>query len=86
MTGTDMVFLRQEADSNVGQVVTAWPGDWPPPEQLFTVVLPDEQQMMLPAGARILRWERFSASEIPEPAGPDEHWFRGAQYVPASST
>lgn len=86
MTGTDMVFMRQQADSDVGQVAAQWPGEWPPPDYLTTIGAPDGGLMVVPEGAQLTRWELVSASEIDEPARPDEHWFRGAQYVPVSAT
>jgi len=88
---TDRIIFEYPDGRKAG---APWPGSWPPPEKILVRRLADQGRMLildLPTfpdlpmesmqhamGAEL--WVRQSASEILEPAGEDEHWFRGALY------
>lgn len=88
---TDRLVFEDEA----GRRSAGWPGLWPPPERLYLVGQDARQAVLDPldcteAALAVLQAQgrlfvRRSASEIPEPAPEDEHWFRGALYTPETS-
>ena len=94
MAGTDRLIFRQHCDSGVGQLLFPWEGaEWPPPERLVLTTLPTGESALMLDDAEVVEhlnkqgwptkyYRRHHASEIPEPAGPDEYWFRGAEYLP----
>ena len=76
--------------------MAGWTGPWPPPEQLtmmigssgYTIVVAEDADPEVIAAARQLgtitetRYRLRNCSAIPEPAKPEDSWFRGAEYVP----
>jgi hypothetical protein len=94
VAGTDRLIFRQHCSSGVGQLVFPWESaEWPPPERLVLATLPSGESALMLAVPEIVKalgeqglptkyYRRHHASEIPEPAGPDEYWFRGAEYIP----
>ena len=75
-----------------------WDGPWPPPAKLslmkglrsgeIAVFEPDKAPADVVEMARDLgsiietRFKLRNASQMPEAASDDAHWFRGAEYVP----
>lgn len=91
-----MLLFREVEDSSVGQQTFGWNGPWPPPPEMLIVVgretgmtaivEPDESnkaalRQLEDNGCRVIRYVLNSASQIPEPAPADAHWFRGAEYL-----
>lgn len=99
---TDLLFFRREQDQTTGQKVLGWGGPWPPPSLLVlvsgraghTAFDPDDvSELNLVSiyelesqGYEITNYQLNSASAITHSASPDEHWFRGAEYLPAPVT
>lgn len=75
-----------------------WVGSWPPPARLslmigrqsgyIAVVEEEHAPAHLVEAARRFgsieetRYRLRNASTLSRPSGPEEHWFRGAEYVP----
>lgn len=90
-----LIFLNQSGQK---VYIAGWIGPWPPPSKLSVMkgkqsgIVAVVEEGRAPAQtveqARRLgsieetRYRLRNASTLPEPAGPGEHWFRGAEYVP----
>lgn len=97
MPGTDRIVLRTQPSDTTDQQWAPWPGQWPPPPRLLLVfgALVDpavqehteltEVRAVAALGGPVAEYVRYSFSAMPDPAGDDEHWFRGAEYVLAST-
>lgn len=93
---TDRLIFLNAMGGRLWQAL--WDGPWPPPKRLIVmrgeqsgeiaVVEVEQAPAWVVAAARQLgtitemRFRLRNASEMPEAAGEDEHWFRGAEYVP----
>lgn len=100
-TVTDRILLRLAPDQSSGQHIFPWHGSWPPPEQLAVVrELPTDSYKLVQPEAQnpgdldyfehhpdyeVIRFGLRRASEIDRPAGPDDQWFRGAEYIKRST-
>lgn len=98
---TDLLFFRREQAQTTGQQVFGWGGSWPPPSTLTLVEGGNGTAVVDPTdvsdlnvvsiyelesiGYVVTNYHLHSASAIAHSASPDEHWFRGAEYLPETT-
>jgi hypothetical protein len=92
----DMLLFRSAPEFAAGQRSYGWTGEWPPPERMWIATgrVTGMEQPFDPATADpmvlnqviaqmdVVRYVRYSASELGEEIREMSHVFRGAQYVP----